>query len=723
MRIRGFFSTNYFLVSTLLIVVILTGWWPSGSPSAGTANQLTLSGKPLEGHAALSRLLADQPGDASLRGDRGLALLAFGLSRGAVQEYTRALADDSQRATLYRARALAYLGLCFEQDEAAAGKSLTLALDDLTEAATRGDDEVAVRLLRGNVYLAQKQAALALEEFDGVLQRQARLPEAVLGRALVLNLQGEREPAVEEATRGLDQVGRLESSRRAQGLITRGIIRREAGDAAGSLKDCEEALRLVPEHAPAYLNRGLARRVLRQPEADDDFHEALRRRPDLWSPFKRRYAEVTGRPHESRLEGRPVGEWLARLADVDETARDTLGRHLETIRPELLHALHHGEQKVRRALVIQFGTWPGGDARIVPHLIAATHEDDPETRLGALLALGELGPQAEAARPELIDALGDPSPDARTAAAYALGKMLEPTPRTVAALAQALGDPNAEVAAQAAHSLGQMGISAKKALPDLEKACESRPALVAANATTALAGIKEASRLDWQRRLCYVLLLLIGIGPAMWLDYALRTGSSGLSSTLILTGLLIRSKRGAVLLVLAVAGVFFYFWGIQPEFYATLGQIVIPLGVLVLFLRPPLALVLTTTTGGLMEGIAQSLFPFRAVALLDGKRVGPVSFFSLQTDNLRTIFESDWEGVVRRLIDTVPLVIVDTRVASDVLIFETGLMLEPARRHKAIFVICDDGSAPTLTAHDAKPGVGIRTVRETDLEGFLRAFA
>ena len=64
-------------------------------------------------------------------------------------------------------------------------------------------------------------------------------------------------------------------------------------------------------------------------------------------------------------------------------------------------------------------------------------------------------------------------------------------------------------------------------------------------------------------------------------------------------------------------------------------------------------------------------------------------------ESLRTR-EGLWEITVRELIDMVPIVILDTRVASDPVSQEAAWMLEPERLHQVMFVTDDEGNAPVL---------------------------
>jgi hypothetical protein len=66
------------------------------------------------------------------------------------------------------------------------------------------------------------------------------------------------------------------------------------------------------------------------------------------------------------------------------------------------------------------------------------------------------------------------------------------------------------------------------------------------------------------------------------------------------------------------------------------------------------------------------------------------------TDVLRVSDTNSWQTGVRELIELTPIVVVDTRVCTQALLFEASAMLTPEYVHKAIFVTEDDGACPVL---------------------------
>jgi hypothetical protein len=108
-----------------------------------------------------------------------------------------------------------------------------------------------------------------------------------------------------------------------------------------------------------------------------------------------------------------------------------------------------------------------------------------------------------------------------------------------------------------------------------------------------------------------------------------------------------------------------HFWVAVPLFpYMLTEVLVLVVGSLMLVFRPPIAIVLASskpTSSMLLTTVAQAVFPYRTVALLDEQLVGATMFFVSQVDNLRTIAVSDWKDVVRRAVDEVAVIVIDAR--------------------------------------------------------------
>ena len=97
----------------------------------------------------------------------------------------------------------------------------------------------------------------------------------------------------------------------AEAFNNRGIARRAKGDAEGALKDYSEAIRLKPDFAGAFNNRGL--RATRKGDVEgalQDYSEAIRLKPDLSGPSITGVSRATRKATwtaRCRITARPYG--------------------------------------------------------------------------------------------------------------------------------------------------------------------------------------------------------------------------------------------------------------------------------------------------------------------------------------------------------------------------------------------------------------------------------
>jgi hypothetical protein len=146
------------------------------------------------------------------------------------------------------------------------------------------------------------------------------------------------------------------------------------------------------------------------------------------------------------------------------------------------------------------------------------------------------------------------------------------------------------------------------------------------------------------------------------------------------------------------------------------------MAIALLWLQPPCVLVLGASsrqTGRALALVSSASFPFRVVALLDHRRTGyVVGTFSPLTDNLRTESDHHWRSTVDGLADHVPLIVLDARTDTPIVVSEVKQIMErPGRRDRTIFVIGFDGQAPALEVHGVSPRApDVRTLQEDELE-------
>lgn len=161
----------------------------------------------------------------------------------------------------------------------------------------------------------------------------------------------------------------------------------------------------------------------------------------------------------------------------------------------------------------------------------------------------------------------------------------------------------------------------------------------------------------------------------------------------------------------------------DPLFRATVpveivvpGLISVPLATLLIRLRPPAVLFLGSSQNGqrLYQSIRLRANRYRVIAFL--VPVGDVvSVSNLMMDGFRTGRSTQWTQLVRLLVETVPLTVLDTRTATPNVIEEARWLLQPHLRKRAIFVSTDFGTTPALDAVDdsvSRDDLCITTVRD-----------
>jgi hypothetical protein len=202
----------------------------------------------------------------------------------------------------------------------------------------------------------------------------------------------------------------------------------------------------------------------------------------------------------------------------------------------------------------------------------------------------------------------------------------------------------------------------------------------------------------------------------------------------------VREVAVAALLPLAassLAGLF----GIGREFIAELPVGAVMLIALLYFTRllvPPVALVFASSTDEQLRwalGLKKFTAGRRVISLLDTSYMavrptaGDLAATTLRrsgslTDVLRVSDSANWRDGARELIDISPIVIIDTRVCTEALLFEASSVLAPRHAHKAVFVSDDNGACPVLERlldeGRLPPGRAVNAVTEGELGQLLR---
>ncbi len=218
--------------------------------------------------------------------------------------------------------------------------------------------------------------------------------------------------------------------------------------------------------------------------------------------------------------------------------------------------------------------------------------------------------------------------------------------------------------------------------------------------------------------------VIAGLVPIMWVDTVIRSGVGCFRSVPMMARVFLRSKRGATLTGIAVVFVAYILspYRAQPYPYRYQMSVVLISTTLLLWLQPPCVLVLGASsqqTGRALALISAISFPFRVVALLDHRKTGYLlGAFSPLTDSLRTESDSHWRTTVDGLADHVPLIVLDARADTPLVVAEVKIIMESAgRRDRTIFVCGADGRAPALEAHNVPPhSPKVQVVQEDALQ-------
>lgn len=252
----------------------------------------------------------------------------------------------------------------------------------------------------------------------------------------------------------------------------------------------------------------------------------------------------------------------------------------------------------------------------------------------------------------------------------------------------------------------------------------SRLYILVSLATLAAVWLGGWGSLGHRERLVLSGVLLGGLTPLLWLDTMSRLGLRCLRSIPMMASIFLRSKRGSTLTGVTVFCLCFWLspFAREPSPYRYHMSTTLVLAIALLWLQPPCVLVLGASnrqTGRALASVSRASIPFRVVALLDHRRTGyVVGAFSPLTDNLRTESDHHWRSTVDALADYVPLIVLDARTDTPIVVFEVKQIMErPWRRDRTIFVIGPDGQAPALEAHGVSTNApDVRTIQEHEIE-------
>ena len=265
---------------------------------------LSHRGRTLEAIDDFTRAVADNPSLQPAWAARGSARMRLGAASEAVADYDEAIRLDSQDARTFHNRAVALRAL--GQTER--------AIEDYGKAIRLDAFNAESFLGRGVAWQAVEEHRRAVGDFNAALRIAPQLASAYSNRGVSYRAMGLDERAVDDFEAAL----RIDPGY-VRALVNRGAMRRARGDMAAALADFDRAVTLNPAFADAFFNRGLlhfSERRYRQ--AVVDFARAAAvgagRMALLWQYLA--HSRATGTNAEDTLLATPATEatWPAQIA-------------------------------------------------------------------------------------------------------------------------------------------------------------------------------------------------------------------------------------------------------------------------------------------------------------------------------------------------------------------------------------------------------------------------
>jgi len=143
---------------------------------------------------------------------------------------------------------------------------------------------------------------------------------------------------------------------------------------------------------------------------------------------------------------------------------------------------------------------------------------------------------------------------------------------------------------------------------------------------------------------------------------------------------------------------------------------------------PPSVLVLGSSNWEMIRlvlNIHRGIFPYRPVVLLDPMaasraRSSFIEYDNFEYDNLRITVPHDWRQVVFAMAETVPLIVLDTRIPSPAVVEEVRRILGGNLKHKTVFVVNNDGTSPAVEAALKQESLPSKAANASDVVAMLR---
>jgi tetratricopeptide (TPR) repeat protein len=219
------------------------------------------------------------------------------MKKGPSNSNQSASADQQRRQKLQAFVDIVNKGVdCYEQGD------LDSALVHLNRAINLNPSSAEAYANRGGIYNTKKNLDLALMDLNEAIRLKPDFAPAYANRGLVYYNRKDYEraradweqtlrldPQFPDIRKKLENLRRFSQDRKLAELMKRGVDAASKGDPDQALADFNEAVRLDPDNADAYMNRGNSHSSIGSlDQAMDDYNKAIGLRPDYAAAYVNR---------------------------------------------------------------------------------------------------------------------------------------------------------------------------------------------------------------------------------------------------------------------------------------------------------------------------------------------------------------------------------------------------------------------------------------------------
>ncbi len=168
---------------------------------------------------------------------------------------------------------------------------------------------------------------------------------------------------------------------------------------------------------------------------------------------------------------------------------------------------------------------------------------------------------------------------------------------------------------------------------------------------------------------------------------------------------ILRTKKAFLLIAAALAPFEVLGGACLPEWFPPLPPWFATLGILVAsyLATPPAVLLLASSRKaniGMIFDADMATAPMSLVHLIepDSESLAASDIDFVRFNSRRTVKDDRWRDAVDVYMDMVPIIVIDTRIASPAIVHETKNLLASERRRKTLFIVGENKEQPALEA-------------------------